>query len=186
MKRCALLVDTDNLLKSARKSYSGNINYQYLAQLVSENKEVVKKIGYLSVFENQKTINSFIKALKLAGFEVKPLLAYIHNGRKKVQTAEVPMTIDAITLSPKIDTIALVTGNGEILPLVQYLKSIGVTVEIYYFSMSTAKKLKEEASFFFELEKVADKLIVKTGPPKKENIESFEEPRLSTNNPLNL
>ena len=63
------------------------------------------------------------------------------------------MAVDAITMSPKLDTVILFTGDGDFIPLVKYLQVHGgCQVEIASFGRSTSSKLKEAADHFLDLD----------------------------------
>ena len=75
------------------------------------------------------------------------------------------MAIDAISLSPKLDAVILITGDGDFIPLVEYLKiTQGCQVELVSFGKSTSSKLTEVVDDFIDLDKNPYKyLIGKTG-----------------------
>ncbi len=58
------------------------------------------------------------------------------------------LIIDAVTLSEKVDSIALLAGDKDFLPLVWYLKSRGCKVEIANFPASTARIIVEQSDYF--------------------------------------
>ena len=65
------------------------------------------------------------------------------------------MAVDAIRMAPMLDTVILVTGDGDFVPLVEYLKwGLGKEVEVASFSRSSSSKLKEVADTFIDLEKI--------------------------------
>ena len=62
------------------------------------------------------------------------------------------MAIDAISMSSKLDAIILATGDGDFVPLVEYLKyNDGCQVEVISFGKSTSSQLREVADDFFDL-----------------------------------
>src|SRR3989339_729054 len=80
-------------------------------------------------------------------------------------------TVDAIRLSPSLDTIILVSGDGDYLPLVEYLQNQGKQVEVMAFGNTSSSKLREEADDFIDLggeEKnkflIADRPVVQSRP----------------------
>ena len=73
---------------------------------------------------------------------------------------DVGMAVDAIRMSDLIDVVILVTGDGDFVPLVEYLKwGKGRTVEVAAFSRSASAKIKEAADEFIELEKIPKALL---------------------------
>ena len=80
---------------------------------------------------------------------IKDLQVY-SSGMKKADW-DVGMAVDAIRLSQSVDTIVLVTGDGDFLPLVEYLQGHGKQVEVFAFAKSASGKLKEKADDFIDL-----------------------------------
>lgn len=64
------------------------------------------------------------------------------------KNADIRLTIEAIQLANKVDTIIIMSGDSDYIELIQQLKSQGLRVEIAGVSSSTAKSLIEEADFF--------------------------------------
>jgi len=69
------------------------------------------------------------------------------------KSADIPLTIHAVQLAEKVDTIILMSGDADYVELIRYLKSRGVRVEIAAVSTSTAAILIEEADFFTPITK---------------------------------
>jgi uncharacterized LabA/DUF88 family protein len=61
------------------------------------------------------------------------------------------MSLDAVSLAPHVDTVALCTGDGDFARLCRYLEHEGVRVEVYCFAESTAEELIEAAHEFVDL-----------------------------------
>ena len=79
-------------------------------------------------------------------------LQVFYGGAKKADW-DVGLAVDAITAAPKLDTVILVTGDGDFVPLVQYLQTHGgCQVEVVSFGRSTSGKLKEAADDFLDLD----------------------------------
>jgi len=64
------------------------------------------------------------------------------------KSADIPLTIMASQLSPKVDTIVIMSGDSDYVELVRHLKSKGVRVEIAAVTESTAQILIDEADYF--------------------------------------
>src|SRR3989338_8050016 len=64
------------------------------------------------------------------------------------KSADIPLSIKATQLAPKVDTIIIMSGDSDYLDLVTHLKSEGVRVEIAAVEKTTSKALKEEADYF--------------------------------------
>jgi len=70
------------------------------------------------------------------------------------------MAIPSIKLSEKLDAIILVTGDGDYLPLMEYLQNTkGCLVEVMAFRQSASSKLIEAADDFTDLSENKNFLI---------------------------
>lgn len=68
--------------------------------------------------------------------------------------------MDAIRLGSKVDSIVLVTGDGDYVPVVNYLQqSQGCLVEVMAFGRTTNKELRELADEFIDIEDYPDELL---------------------------
>ena len=67
------------------------------------------------------------------------------------KSADIPLSIKAMQLSSKVDTIIIMSGDSDFVELVRHLKAEGVRVEIAAVKKTTAKILLEEASYFHEI-----------------------------------
>tara|TARA_B100000315_G_scaffold260931_1_gene327638 strand:- start:1045 stop:1542 length:498 start_codon:yes stop_codon:yes gene_type:complete len=69
------------------------------------------------------------------------------------KSADIPLTIRAIQLASKVDTIIIMSGDSDFVELVRHLFSEGVRVEIASVKLSTAGILVEEAAHYHEITK---------------------------------
>jgi len=105
---------------------------------------------------------SFFEALEKAGLELRMKDLQIFAGGMKKADWDVGMAVDAIRMSPFLDVVILVTGDGDFLPLVDYLKwGAGRLVEVVAFRRSASAKIQEAADRFVSIEDVP-KAIMKT------------------------
>ena len=66
---------------------------------------------------------------------------------------DVGIVIDAIKMSSNIDSVILVSGDGDYIPAVEYLQYHGVLVEVAAFGESSSGKLREAADDFTDISK---------------------------------
>ena len=85
------------------------------------------------------------------GIETKTKDLQIFYGGAKKADWDVGMAVDAIKMASKLDTIILATGNGDFIPLVEYLMKEGCQVEIISFSKSSSSRLQEVADDFIDM-----------------------------------
>ena len=61
------------------------------------------------------------------------------------------IAVDAIALSEKSDVIAIVSGDGDFVSLVHYLKSKGVKTEVMAFEHNTSSDLRKAVDKFYPI-----------------------------------
>jgi uncharacterized protein (TIGR00288 family) len=103
---------------------------------------------------------AFLEALTKSGIEVKSKDLQIFPGGMKKADWDVGMAVDAIKLSEKLDCVVLVTGDGDYVPLIEYLQANGQQVEVIAFEKSASKKLKEATDDFIDLGKSPQKYLM--------------------------
>ena len=69
------------------------------------------------------------------------------------KTADIPLSITAMQIASKVDTIIIMSGDSDYIELVQHLKTDGVRVEIAAVEETTSALLKEECDYFHPITK---------------------------------
>jgi uncharacterized LabA/DUF88 family protein len=156
-QRLGIFIDIQNMFYSAKLLHQSKIDYGRLLSEIVGNRRLVRAIAYI-VQKADVNQASFHEALSRLGYElrVKELKiradAENRNGATAKGSWEVGMTIDALTMAPKMDTAALVTGDGDYVPLVEALKAHGCRVEVISFSRSTASELVKAADQYIPIQ----------------------------------
>lgn len=102
---------------------------------------------------NGSSEGSFFEALEKAGLELRMKDLQIYAGGMKKGDWDVGLTVDVIRMMPFLDVIILVTGDGDFIPLVNYIKwGGGRVVEIASFRRSASSKIVEAADRFVNIE----------------------------------
>ena len=95
----------------------------------------------------------FFEALHKAGIELRIKDIQIFPGGEKKADWDVGLAVDAIRIANMVDTIIIVSGDGDFVPLVEYLKwGLGRNVEVAAFGRTSSGKLREAADTFTDLE----------------------------------
>ncbi len=81
------------------------------------------------------------------------------------KSADIPLTIKAMQLASKVDTIIIMSGDSDYIELVKHLKAEGVRVEIAAVNQTTAQILLDRTDFFHEI--TSDDWFVYKAPKKK-------------------
>ncbi|KKS98647.1 MAG: hypothetical protein UV73_C0001G0168 [Candidatus Gottesmanbacteria bacterium GW2011_GWA2_43_14] len=150
-QRVAVLVDVQNLYYSARNLYKSRINFKKLLNLILAGRILVRAIAYVIKADSDE--QEFFDALNNAGFEVKEKPIQIFLGGAKKGDWDIGMAMDGIRLGQKVDSIILVSGDGDFRPVVNYLQqAVGCLVEIVAFKKTANRELMEMADDFTNIE----------------------------------
>lgn len=150
-QRVAVLIDIQNLYYSARVLYGKKVNFKNLLASALENRKLIRAIGYgISTEEAQE--DKFFDALENLGFEVKTKDLQVFAGGQRKGDWDVGVAIDAIKLSKSVDVVVLASGDGDYIPLVDYIQNTtGCRVEGVAFGESTSTRLIESLDDFLDL-----------------------------------
>ncbi|MBU4421666.1 NYN domain-containing protein [Patescibacteria group bacterium] len=174
-QRVAVLIDTQNLYYSARNLYNKKVNFKSILEDAVAGRQLTRAIAYVVKTKTGEE-RPFFDALEKVGIETKEKELQIFFGGATKADWDVGLAIDAIVLGEKVDSIVIVSGDGDFIPLVQYLRfSKGVHVEIMAFKETTSTKLLEVIDDYIDLsankEKYLMQLSKETAPIKIERHE---------------
>lgn len=150
-QRVGVFIDTQNLYHSAKNIYHARVNFGNVLKDSVAGRRLIRARAYVVTTESGEEKN-FFEALTKVGIETRTKDLQVFFGGAKKADWDVGMAVDAITMSPKLDTVVLFTGDGDFVPLVEYLKVHGVQVEVASFGRSTSGRLKEVADHFLDLD----------------------------------
>lgn len=150
-QRVGVFIDTQNLYHSAKNLYHARVNFGAVLKEALGDRALIRAIAYVITTESGDEKN-FFEALEKLGIETKTKNLQIFMGGAKKADWDVGLAVDAISLAPKLDTIILATGDGDFVPLVEYLKiNEGCQVEVISFGKSSSSKLREAADDFIDM-----------------------------------
>ncbi|MEK7149837.1 MAG: NYN domain-containing protein [Patescibacteria group bacterium] len=161
-QRIGILIDVQNLYHSAKNLYHGRVNYRELIKNLISGRHLIRALGYVVKSEEATGEASFFEALENAGVDLRMKDLQIFPGGAKKADWDVGMAVDAIRMADFLDVIILATGDGDFIPLVEYLKwGKGRIVEVAAFGKTTSSKLRDTADTFIDLEKMPKILLRK-------------------------
>jgi uncharacterized LabA/DUF88 family protein len=100
--------------------------------------------------------------LEKIGYEVKSKDLQTFAGGAKKGDWDIGIAMDTIELANKLDTIVLVSGDGDFVPLVHHLRrAMGCRIEVMAFGPSSSAKLREECDEFLDMDKYKAKFLIK-------------------------
>jgi uncharacterized LabA/DUF88 family protein len=150
-QRVGVFIDTQNLYHTAKHIYKRKVNFANVVKEVLCGRKLIRAIAYVITTENEDE-KAFLSALTKAGIETKAKdLQVFYDGSKKADW-DIGLAIDAVTMAPKLDAIVIISGDGDFVPLCEYLRyHHGVQVEVATFGQSASAMLKDAADDFLDL-----------------------------------
>jgi len=152
MKKIAVFVDVQNIYYTTRDTYARQFNYRAFWDRLSAQGEVVTAYAYAIQRSDDKQ-KKFQDALRHIGFEVK-LKPYIQrrDGSAKGDW-DVGITIDILETAKDVNTIILLSGDGDFAMLLDKVNSdYAVDTEVYGVAALTAKSLIDAANTYHRIE----------------------------------
>lgn len=152
VKKIAIFADVQNIYYTTREAYGRQFNYRTLWQRTSAAGEIVSAIAYATHRGDDKQIK-FQDALKHIGFTVK-LKPYIQRSDGSAKGDwDVGITIDVMETAKHVDTVILLSGDGDFdLLLEKIIKDYAVSAEVYGVPALTANSLINAASVYHRIE----------------------------------
>jgi len=151
-QRIGVFIDVQNMYYSAKQLYKGKVNFNVVLKEAIAGRQLIRAIAYV-IKADVKDEETFYDALIEMGFEVRSKDLQVFYGGAKKGDWDVGIAMDVMRLAPKLDTIVLVSGDGDFSDLLEHTKSLGCRVEVVAFGKTTSHKLKEVADFFTDLDK---------------------------------
>jgi len=150
-QRVGVLVDVSNMYHSAKNLHKRHVDFGQVLKTAVSGRKLIRAIAY-AIKTKTGEEEMFFEALSKQGFEVKMKDLQIFLSGVKKADWDVGITVDAIKLADKLDVIILVTGDGDYIPLVEYLQNTkGCLVEVMAFQKTCSSRLIEEADDFIDL-----------------------------------
>jgi uncharacterized LabA/DUF88 family protein len=138
----AILIDGNNIERSIHdqtKDVNTMLNFDKLIPKLLGN----RGLNRLIYFREGKQISQKLK---------DRLHEFFHGSvRPCHKSADIPLSINAMQLASKVDTIVIMSGDSDYIELVRHLKSEGVRVEIASVDATTAHIIKEECDHHYRI-----------------------------------
>jgi uncharacterized LabA/DUF88 family protein len=150
-QRIGVFADVQNMYYSAKNLHGCKANFRTILKDAIADRKLIRAIAYV-VKADVKDEGTFYDALSEMGFEVKSKDLQVFYGGAKKGDWDVGIAMDVMRLAPKLDTVVLVSGDGDFSDLLEHAKSLGCRVEVVAFGKTTSHKLREVADFFMDLD----------------------------------
>ena len=150
--RIAVFADVQNIYYTTRDAYGRQFNYRKLWQRISTKGRIVSATAY-AIDRNDDKQLQFQDALKYIGFTVK-LKPYIQRSDGSAKGDwDVGITIDVLETAKAVDSVVLLSGDGDFdLLLRKIKKDYAVSTEVYGVVALTANSLIESADIYHRID----------------------------------
>ena len=122
-QRIGVFIDVQNMYYSARQLYKAKVNFNTVLKEIIAGRQVIRAIAYV-IKADVKDEETFYDALSEMGFEVKSKELQVFYGGAKKGDWDIGIAMDVMRLAPKLDTIVLVSGDGDFSDLLEHAKSL--------------------------------------------------------------
>lgn len=165
-QRVAIIIDTQNLYHSAKNLYKAKVNFAAVVKAALGERKLIRAVAYVVNTESGEE-QPFFEALEKIGIEIKTKDLQIFFGGAKKADWDVGMAVDSIKMAHKVDAIVLATGDGDFIPCVEYVKSLGCQVEAITFGRSASSGLRAAVDDFTDLDDDPATFLIGHRPARK-------------------
>ena len=158
-QRVGVFVDVQNLYYSARNMYNARVKFNEVLEEAVAGRKLIRAIAYV-VEANMPEEHTFFEALEKAGYEVKRKGLQTFAGGHQKGDWDVGIAMDIVKLMNKLDVVVLCSGDGDYLPLLEYLQMSGQFTETLAFGKSCSGKVKEVTDHFIDLDENPRKFLM--------------------------
>ena len=109
-QRVGVFIDTQNLYHCARNLYKSRVNFGAVLKDAVAGRKLVRAVAYVITTEAGDEKN-FFEALQKLGIETKTKDLQIFAGGAKKADWDVGLAVDAIKMSPRLDSCWLVVDK---------------------------------------------------------------------------
>ena len=179
-QRIGVLIDVQNMYYSAKNLFGAKVNFINVVKGAIRDRNLIRAIAYVVETPQQHEVR-FLDALRLQGIELKERDLQVFSSGVKKADWDVGITVDAIRMSDKCDVIVLVSGDGDYIPLVEYLQHKGCKVEVMAFRNTSSSRLVEAADQFIDLAEDGQYMIQTGGGQQRgQQRQHVEEPEIDS------
>jgi uncharacterized LabA/DUF88 family protein len=145
--RVGIFVDVPNVMYAAQRM-NVTLDFKKVLDFLVRGRELVRASAYAPISDDPKErleTQRFVQPFVDLGYRVvtKPHKRYADGSMKA--NFDVELAIDVLTMSDRLDTVTLVSGDGDFRRLVELVASKGVRVEVVAFQQSMASELRAVA-----------------------------------------
>lgn len=149
-QRVGVFVDASNMYFSAQRMYKKNVDFSSILKTAVDKRQLVRAFAYVIENDTQKE-RDFFTVLEEIGYEVRSKPLQVFSSGAKKGDWDVGISIDIVRSLPLLDTVVLVSGDGDFVDLIDYCRGHGRRTEVMAFQKTTSSRLIDEADEFIDL-----------------------------------
>ena len=152
-ERIGIFLDIQNVYYAAKDNFGAKIDFRKLTDSITKGRKNVISNAYLINSDTDNT--NFVNFLKQLGYNIVSKDLKKRSDGSAKGNLDIEMAMDILNGKDKLDTVVLVSGDGDFVALVELLKTENIFVEVYSFSNIrnvTSSELRNTASKFFEID----------------------------------
>ncbi|HEX9036973.1 MAG TPA: NYN domain-containing protein, partial [Ktedonobacterales bacterium] len=151
-ERVGVFVDVANLFYSAR-ALRVNIDFGQLLDFLRGNRRLARAHAYAPTNPEPGADQAFLSAVKGLGYRIttKNYKTFSSGAKKADLDLDLCMDIVRLVDAKALDTVVLVSGDSDFLPLLDYCGDHGVRVEVAAFDDSASMILRQSCDLFINL-----------------------------------
>ena len=152
MKKIAVFVDVQNIYYTTRDTYGRQFDYRKFWERLSRQGEIIIANAY-AIQRDDDGQKKFQDALRHIGFTIK-LKPYIQRSDGSAKGDwDVGITIDVMEAARDVDTVVLLSGDGDFDLLLDKIKNdCGINTEVYGVPALTANSLIQAAGRYHRID----------------------------------
>lgn len=161
-QRVGVFVDVQNMYYSARALYEQRVDFGEILKEAVGDRHLIRAFAYVIQADNDDE-QTFFDALSGRGYElrIKQLLNF-HGGASKGDW-DIGIAMDIVSMAEKLDVVVLISGDGDFVELLKYIKHKGCRTEVMAFGSSASSALVAEADGVYDLSQDPKRFLI----PKK-------------------
>ena len=149
-QRVGIFIDVQNMFYATKHLYSSKLNFAKLLDYIARGRPIIRAISYV-VQTPEIDQSNFLTMLRSNGYEIRSKELKMRPDGSCKGDWDMGLALDALSMSERLDVVAIVSGDGDFVDLVNFLKARGVRVEVYSFPYSTAEELRHTATEYFQM-----------------------------------
>ena len=168
-QKVGVFVDVQNMYYSAKNLYKGaKVDFGKILKEGVGGRKLIRAFAYV-IKADIEPEQAFYEALEKQGWEVRTKDLQVFMGGAKKGDWDVGLCMDVIRHADKLNVVVLVSGDGDFVDLLDYLRGRGVRTEVIAFGKTTSKKLIDEADEFLNLDEDSEKFLIQEKSAQRRN-----------------